>query len=124
MGMSGLSWLMVVVPVSVLLAASFFVLFALRKVEEKGLKVFGYVVASLLWLSVLILFLGASNTAKNTSMKYMMQQKMRAPYRSQMMHKGGMAGMAMPEKKMLPKGKNSSGASERGGNRGVILKGE
>lgn len=122
MGISGLSLLMVVVPVSVLLAASFLVLFVLRKVEEKGLKVFGYVVVSLLWLSVLILFLGASNTAKNTSrMKYIMQQKMRAPYRSQMMHKGG---MAMPEKKMLPKGKNPSGASERDGNRGFILKGE
>lgn len=120
-----MSQLMVVVPISVLLAASFFVIFALRKVEEKGLKIFGYVVAGLLWLSVLILFLGASNTAKNTSrMKYMMQQKMRAPYRSQMMQKGGMANMAIPEKRMLPKGRNPSGASERDGNRGFILKGE
>ena len=121
--MSGLSKLMVVVPVSVFLTVSFFVLFALRKVEEKWFKVFGYVVVGFLWLSALVLFSGGvCNISKDHSkMKYMMQQNMRAPYRSQMMQKGG---MVMPEKKMLPKGKNLSEVSGKDGNRGFILKGE
>ena len=41
----------------VLLTISFFVLFSVRKLEkERGLKVFGYIVAALLWLAVLIVF--------------------------------------------------------------------
>lgn len=52
---SRLIGLMAVVPVSVLLTISFFVLFVLRKVEDRALKVFGQTVAVLLWLAASII---------------------------------------------------------------------
>ena len=54
-----LSQLMAAVPIAVLLTVSFFVLVTLRKIEEKGLKAFGYVVVAFLWLAALIVFSGA-----------------------------------------------------------------
>ena len=45
-----------VIPATILLTISFFVLYALQRPEVKGLKAFGYVTAALLWVSVLILF--------------------------------------------------------------------
>ena len=61
----------------VLLTISFFVLFSVRKLEkEQGLKVFGYTVAALLWLVVLVVFsfgvskvLGSGKCEKNMMMK-------------------------------------------------------
>ncbi|MBC8436312.1 MAG: hypothetical protein ISS32_02290 [Candidatus Omnitrophica bacterium] len=44
-----------ILPATLLLAASFFVLLAARKAEkEQALKVFGYVIVALLWLAALI----------------------------------------------------------------------
>jgi hypothetical protein len=45
-----------IVPTTILLTISFFVLFALRKVEQQGLKAFGYVIAVLLWISAALIF--------------------------------------------------------------------
>jgi len=56
--MSRVAPIMVVVPVSLLLALSFFVLLSISKAQTKGLKAFGYVVAGMLWLGVLVIFLG------------------------------------------------------------------
>jgi len=39
-----------------ILTVSFFVLFALRKVDAQGLKVFGLVIAVLLWISAALVF--------------------------------------------------------------------
>jgi len=51
--------LFAIVPATLLLTVSFFVLFALRKIETQGLKAFGYVIAALLWVSVsLVLTMG------------------------------------------------------------------
>ncbi len=121
-----LSHLMVIIPVALLLTVSFFVLLSLRKVEEKGLKAFGRVVVGLLWLAALVVFLvTVSNFANDCfRMKYMMQQKMRAPCMSQMMQNGGMSGMAMPEKNLLLKDKKPSEASKCGGNKGLVSKGQ
>jgi hypothetical protein len=44
------------VPTTMLLTVSFFVLFALKQVEEKVLKTFGLVVAVLLWVSAALVF--------------------------------------------------------------------
>jgi hypothetical protein len=44
------------VPTTILLTVSFFVLFALKQVEEKVLKTFGLVVAVLLWVSAALVF--------------------------------------------------------------------
>ncbi|MDP2905235.1 MAG: hypothetical protein Q8O22_02895 [Candidatus Omnitrophota bacterium] len=65
----------------VLLTISFFVLFSVRKLEkEQGLKVFGYTVAALLWLAVLVVFsagackvLGSGKCGKDMMMKRPMQ---------------------------------------------------
>ena len=45
-----------VVPTTMLLTVSFFVLALIRKIEAQGLKAFGYVVAALLWVSALVIF--------------------------------------------------------------------
>ena len=45
-----------IIPTTLLLTVSFFVLFALRKLETQGLKAFGYVIASLLWVCALLVF--------------------------------------------------------------------
>jgi len=44
------------IPTTMELTLSFFVLVVLRKVEEQALKVFGYVIAALLWLCALLVF--------------------------------------------------------------------
>ncbi len=48
---------------SLLLAISFFVLLAAYKVEQRWLKVFGYVVTILLWFSAAIVFSGVISVA-------------------------------------------------------------
>ncbi len=46
--------LLAIIPTTILLTISFFVLFALRKTETQGLKAFGYVVIALLWCGALL----------------------------------------------------------------------
>ncbi len=105
---------------------SFFVILALRKIEEKGLKAFGYVVASLLWLAALTVFAGAAyNIGRGSGgMKCMMQQKMKMGFMPQMMQQDNMPGMAMPEKGALPKDEKRPGPSKCGGNKGIIFRAE
>jgi hypothetical protein len=45
-----------IIPTTLVLTVSFFVLFALREVKSNVLKAFGYVVAALLWVSALLIF--------------------------------------------------------------------
>ncbi len=56
MGMFRLLGLFAIIPTTVLLTISFFVLFTLRKTEAGGLKVFGYVISVLLWCGALLVF--------------------------------------------------------------------
>ncbi len=76
--MSRIAPIIAVVPISFLLALSFFVLLSIRKAETKGLKAFGYVVAGILWLSVLVILLGGVyKVAKGGYLaKCMMHKKM------------------------------------------------
>lgn len=48
--------LFAILPISILLTISFFVLLSMRKADTKGLKVFGYVVAGILWAAALLVF--------------------------------------------------------------------
>lgn len=78
--------LVAIIPISLLLMISFFVLIAARKVDSKGLKTFGYVITALLWAGALIaLSIGVyiAITGKHPLME-MMVQMMQA--KSQMMH--------------------------------------
>jgi len=59
MGLFRFAWLLAIVPTSVLLTISFFVLFTLRKAEQNSLKIFGYVVIVLLWISAALILGGA-----------------------------------------------------------------
>jgi hypothetical protein len=108
MQMLRLPYLMAIVPVAALLTASFFVLFTLRKIEEKGLKNFGYLVVGLLWLAALVVFLGAVYKG-SAAMKYAMQPKMNMDYMRSMMPRPGSAGMVMPEKAPLAKDQKCPG---------------
>ena len=95
--------LMVLLPVSIFLTLSFFVLLALRKVEEKWLKVFGYLIVSFLILSTLIVFSGlACGMIKRTKgMGCMLNQKMKMSAMSGMLQKNNMPCMEMTEKGTL-----------------------
>ena len=44
-----------IIPVTVLLTVSFFVLFLKRKIETGSLKVFGYAIVILLWISAALI---------------------------------------------------------------------
>ncbi|MFH0917675.1 MAG: hypothetical protein V1830_00915 [Candidatus Omnitrophota bacterium] len=122
MFMLKLSYLMAVVPVAVLLTVSFFVLFTLRKIEEKGLRAFGYVVVGFLWLAALVVFSGAVYKMAQGSavMKSMMQEKM--SYMPQMMPMNSMPAVLMPQKGALTKDQKLPGCSKCQANKGIISK--
>ena len=46
--------LFTLIPATVLLTISFFVLVTINKIEKQGLRAFGYVVAALLWAGALL----------------------------------------------------------------------
>ena len=124
MCMSKLMPLLAIVPIALLLTLSFVVLLLLRKVEEKGLKAFGYVVVSFLWLASLMVFAGAMyRLGQGPQMmgKCMMQSKMMGSM-MKMPVSGAPMSMAMPQNDTLAKdGKNNMG-SKCSGNKGVISK--
>jgi hypothetical protein len=120
------SYLLAVVPISVLLTASFFVLFTLRKVEEKGLRAFGYVVAGLLWLAALVIFSGAIYKMAQGSVMTgnMMRQKMKMGCMSQGMPKPDTMPMGMPEKEVMPKDQKGPQSSKCPMNKGIVVRAE
>ena len=88
MGIARLIGLFAIIPATVLLTISFFVLFALRKAETQGLKAFGYVIAALLWVGVLLV--GSSGIYVISTGRFPIACPMR-----EMMMKGKMHGMMM-----------------------------
>ncbi|MDD5005174.1 MAG: hypothetical protein PHS93_01560 [Candidatus Omnitrophica bacterium] len=89
-----------VIPATVLLAISFFVLLTVYKLKKGGLKVFGQVIAVLLWLAAALVFsVGMYSVLVG-----------RCPMRGQMPHRMGdmmmnqqMMGKPMMEKPMMEK---------------------
>ena len=127
--------LLAIVPIAILLTVSFFVLVVLRKIEEKGLRAFGYVAASFLWLAALVVFAGAVyNLAKlSPSPRCMMLQKMKCPLQMmsqrmgempQMMPTDKMSSPDMPDKDAALQGQKGPGAVKCCGNKGNIFKSE
>jgi hypothetical protein len=95
--MARLAGFFAVIPVSVLLTISFFVLLTVRKAETQGLKAFGFVVAAVLWFASLVVFstgiyiLSTGRMPFRYMMRPMMCEKM------QMMKQcGGMPAMMQP----------------------------
>jgi len=94
--------LFAIVPTTLILTVSFFVLFALRKVDGKSLKVFGYILAALLWASALLLLSDGVYTLATgrCPMKKMMHR--RAMSCAGMMDKNMMDGQTMMDKGKMP----------------------
>lgn len=109
--------LLAIVPISVLLTFSFFVLYLLRKVEEKPLKTFGHVVVVFLWLAVLVLFAGAIRNMDpgRSPMKCMKQARMHS-----LMQKEMIAGQPTPERIATVQVEKKPVASKCSGNKGII----
>jgi len=114
-----LASLFVVVPVSLLLTISFFVLVTARKVEGNALKIFGQVVVSLLWLAALVLFLGAFQMPGYNRMRGPMHQKAKM---------GGNMPMMMQREQVKLPSDNATLAKPKAkegkpcGNKGVVFK--
>lgn len=85
-GMSRFLGLFAIIPTSVLLTISFFVLVVLRKIEGQGLKTFGYVIVVLLWIAAAMVF-SAGIYVSSTCNKTMM------PMMQRMIGSGTMPGM-------------------------------
>ena len=119
--MSRIAPIIVVVPISLLLALSFFVLLSIRKAETKGLKAFGYVVAGILWLGVLVIFLGGVyKIAKGGYQeKYMMHKKMMMQNMPMMQNQKAANMPAAKENQALQAQK---GKCSDCGNKGVVFK--
>jgi hypothetical protein len=121
MGIFGLSRLLAIVPIAVLLTISFFVLLVLRKVEEKGLKAFGYVVVGFLWLAALVIFSGAVNRVSqgHFGMRGTIPSRMRGDaVMFQMMQKDNLG--PLPAKGQKRSGMPKCGAN----NKGIVFKAE
>jgi hypothetical protein len=88
-----------IIPATLLLTVSFFVLFALRKLESQGLKAFGYVIAAMLWVSALLVFsCGVYTISTGRHPVVDMMQGMMSGHMQQMMghQRSGMMGAPMP----------------------------
>jgi len=98
--MSKIATIIAVVPISLLLALSFFVLLSINKAQTKRLKTFGYVVAVILWLAVATIILGGVyGLAKGgDKAKCMMYKKMMMPSAQGMPGMSGMPGMQPGQK--------------------------
>ena len=104
--------LFAIIPATLLLTVSFFVLFSIRRTDAHGLKAFGYVVAALLWAATLLMVsagIYTVSTGRHPAM-CMMQQMMKGPMQGMMEgQKPGMMGGPMPmmqgQKPMMMKDK-------------------
>lgn len=97
--------LFTIIPATLLLTISFFVLFTLRKIETQGLKAFGYCLAVLLWIAAAMIFSVGVYTVYSGRhpMMYMMQEMMKGQMPGMM--GGKMPQMRQGQKQMMIKGK-------------------
>jgi hypothetical protein len=96
-----LAGLFAIIPSTLLLTVSFLVLVVMRKVEEKGLRAFGFVVVALLWASALLVFsagIYTLSTGRHPAV-CLMQEMMKG--KKQMMHQGRMPGMMPGQMDMM-----------------------
>ena len=99
------------VPAAVLLAISFFILFAISKVEKQGLKAFGYVVAAVLWAVALLCF-SAGIYKLSLGGRPMMGMMCQGP--------GAMSMMQGQGKDMMQQAQGQNQGMARGGNKGMM----
>lgn len=71
--------LFAIIPISLLLTVSFFVLISVKNVQSKALKTFGYVVTALLWAAAIAAFsigIYVIITGKHPMIEMMQQHQM------------------------------------------------
>jgi hypothetical protein len=114
--MAKLIGLAAVVPISILLTISFFVLFSLRKLEAGALKAFGFVIAALRWLSALgVLSAGVYTLATGRCPLLTAIHEMKLKMCCPMMRGGMMPGMKLGEGMMPAPGmKGNMGCMKQG----------
>jgi hypothetical protein len=83
---------MFIVPATILLTVSYFVLFANQKAESGKLKTFGWVLAVLLWVAAFVVLSSGIYISANGHNKMMGFRQKMCP----MMQGQGMNGMRMP----------------------------
>lgn len=91
----------------IILAISFFVLLGARKADSKGLKVFGYIIAILLWISIAlsVIMISAKSPMKPCMPEMKGQPGMYHKKKKMMMHKKGKGKEKMMRKEKMPKEK-------------------
>ena len=91
--------LFAIIPATLLLTVSFFVLFSIRRTDAHGLKAFGYVVAAFLWAATLLVVsagIYTVSTGRHPAMCMMQQMMMKCPMQQMMQgQKSGMMGGPM-----------------------------
>lgn len=105
MGSIRLLGLFALIPTSVLLSFSFFILFVLNTIKTEGLKIFGYCLAVLLWISAALVFSAGIYTvvSGHAPMKCAMYGMMKTHMQEMMENK--MQGMMDMEKPTMMHGK-------------------
>jgi hypothetical protein len=104
------------IPATVLVTISFFVLVVLRKIEAGALKIFGYVVTVILWIVAFLVFSagiymvsGGHQCMMQGKMHEMMQGRMPKMMQEKremwMQQKGKTAGMPCGENQTIPEQK-------------------
>jgi hypothetical protein len=81
MGSFRIMGIFLIIPMTVLLTISFFVLFTIRKSADKGIRIFGWLIVVLLWISA-ALFISLGVYVLLTGrypLMLMMQHMMRGP---------------------------------------------
>ena len=107
MGFFRLAGFFSMVPATMMITVSFFVLFAVSKADQKQLKAFGWVVAGLLWLcALLVLTSGLYMSSMSGKMmgKCMMMQKDKGGMMRMMDGQGGRMGPGMKEHGTMMRG--------------------
>jgi glucan phosphoethanolaminetransferase (alkaline phosphatase superfamily) len=106
MGSVRLLGLFALIPITVLLSISFFILLVLNTIKSEGLKILGYCLAVLLWVSAALVFsagIYTISTGRNP-MKCMMEEKMHT-HMYEMMKEGRMPAMMQSQKQTMMKDK-------------------
>ena len=92
------SSLFAIVPMTLILTVSFFVLFALRKIETGALRVFGYSLAVLLWIIAAMVFVVGYDA--QGLQRLSVSQMMTGCPMTQMMQRGMQGSGRMPHQMM------------------------
>ena len=103
MGLFNVLGIYTIIPITIYLTISFFVLFAAGKAESKNLKAFGQAVAVLLWICALLIFIAGVWMMTTTSRPWDNCGKMCKKHMKHMKMMDGAKGGSCPMMPMMKK---------------------